>query len=176
MVKYENFTNEVDDDCAVILENEQPPAVRDDLYRSEFTNQSTVTSQPTSQPLAQPQVSNEPRVVPNTPLMGTLLQDTTYAEWCLFGCCAPGFACNSLTKVLGIRYGLYKFILPFIFYFTFFEMIQMHAKTTNQETMWWILKIFEGGLWLMLIYFFSELRSGIKSLSKIRRGPTRGSF
>ena len=55
-------------------------------------------------------------------------------------------------------------------------MIQMHAKTTNQETMWWILKIFEGGLWLMLIYFFSELRSGIKSLSKIRRGPTRVSF
>ena len=41
-------------------------------------------------------------------------------------------------------------------------MIQMHAKTNNQETIWWILKIFEGGLWLMLIYFFSELRSGIK--------------
>ena len=67
----------------------------------------------------------------------------------------------SLTKVLGVRYGLYKFILPFLFYFTFFEMLQLHARSNNHETAWWILKIFEGGLWLMLIYFFSELRSGM---------------
>jgi len=65
----------------------------------------------------------------------------------------------SLTKVLGVRYGLYKFILPFLFYFTFFEMLQLHARSNNHETAWWILKIFEGGLWLMLIYFFSELRA-----------------
>ena len=87
----------VDDDCAVILENEQPPAVRDDLYPSEFTNQSTVTSQPTSQSLPEPRHSqSEPRVVPNSsgPLLDTVFKDTTYAEWCLFGCCAPGFACN----------------------------------------------------------------------------------
>ena len=41
-------------------------------------------------------------------------------------------------------------------------MLQLHAKSNNHETAWWILKIFEGGLWLMLIYFFSELRSGMK--------------
>lgn len=163
MVKYENFSNEVDDDCAVILENEQPPAVRDDLYGSEFTNQSTVTSQPTSQSLPEPQpIHSEPRVVPNfrdRPLLDTLFKDTTYTEWWLFGCCAPGFACNSLSKVLGIRYGLYKFILPFVFYFTFFEMIQIHAKKQNDEAIFWVVKILEIGLWLMLIYFFSELRA-----------------
>ena len=66
----------------------------------------------------------------------------------------------SLSKMLGTRLGLYKFILPFLFYFTFFEMIQMHADT-DQQAIWWTLKFVEGGLWLMLIYFFSELRSGI---------------
>ena len=40
-------------------------------------------------------------------------------------------------------------------------MLQLHARSNNHETAWWILKIFEGGLWLMLIYFFSELRSGM---------------
>ena len=48
-------------------------------------------------------------------------------------------------------------------------MLQLHAKSNNHETAWWILKIFEGGLWLMLIYFFSELRSGMKCPVKMSR-------
>jgi len=106
MVKYENFQNE--DDCAVIIDNEQPPGTRDTPPSGPTLSIPTVTD-PTDHDLG-------PQVVLNKRKNGFSLT-LNHIEWCLFGCFAHGFAYNRLSKRFGISHGIYKFILPYCFAF-----------------------------------------------------------
>jgi hypothetical protein len=152
MVKYENFQNE--DDVAVIIDNEYPPATN-----VEFEPRVTLPpTLPTTQPDAGPQV------IPNKSAI-RLKFTLNHVEWCLFGCFAHGFAYNRLSKRFGITHGIYKFILPYCFAFIVLEYLYILTSPSAHEA-FYFLKFLEFGSLAVLIYFYTEV--WIKFVSRFK--------